>query len=119
MTSQLDTLIEGYLAYKQDVGRLTPRTVIDIRCSLARVVRTMARIQPDVPLWRLKLEDFLHYVEREREAQASTSCITKYITHTRGLLDYAWRSGRADRNVLDGFMLQDNERRTPPRALSL
>jgi integrase/recombinase XerD len=79
----------------------------------------MAEIRPDVPLWRLKLEDFLHYVELEREAQASTTSIAKYITHARGLLEYAWRSGRAERNVLDGFMLQDGERRTPPRSLTL
>ena len=37
----------------------------------------------------------------------------------RGLLDYAWRAGRADRNVLDGFSLADDHRRTEPRSLTL
>lgn len=119
MMQRLDALIEGYLAYKQDVSRVAPGTLRDIRCSLVRVVRTFGEIRPDVPLWRLKLEDFLRYVEHEREVQATPACIAKYITHTRGLLEYAWRSGRADRNVLDGFMLQDGERRIPPRSLTL
>ena len=115
----LDTMIEGYLGYKRDVSRLTPGTLRDIRCSLARVVRRMGEIRPDAPLWHLRLEDFLRYVELEREAQASSTCITKYITHARGLLEYAWRSGRAERNVLDGFLIQDREKRTPPRSLTL
>lgn len=116
---RLDALIEGYLAYKQDVARVAPGTLRDIRCSLARVARTMSELKHEVPLWHLTLEDFLRYVEHEREAKATPACIAKYITHTRGLLEYAWRSGRAERNVLDGFHLQDGERRTPPRSLTL
>jgi integrase/recombinase XerD len=37
----------------------------------------------------------------------------------RGLLDYTWRSGRADRNVLDGLTLEDEPRGRMPRFLSL
>lgn len=114
-----DTLIEGYLAYKRDVARLAPASVRDIRCSMARIVRTMQSIRPDVPLWQLSLQDYLRYVEHERRAQASPTCINKYLVHARGLLEYAWRSGRTDRNVLQGFSLQDGERRTPPRVLTL
>jgi site-specific recombinase XerD len=117
--NRLDALIEGYLAYKRDVNRVAAGTLRDIRCSLARVVRTMNGIKPNVPLWQLTLEDYLRYVEAERHVQASSACISKYLTHTRGLLDYTWRSGRANRNVLDGFMLNDVERRTPPRSLTL
>jgi site-specific recombinase XerD len=116
---KLDALIEGYLAYKQEVARLAPGTIRDIRCSLTRVVRTMQRLRRDVPLWQLSLHDYLQYVEEERCAQASPACISKYLTHARGLLGYAWRSGRADRNVLEGFTLQDGERRLPPRSLTL
>jgi integrase/recombinase XerD len=116
---KLDTLIEGYLAYKQDVARLAPGTIRDIRCSLARVVRTMQQLRPDLALWQLSLQDYLQYVEEERRTQASATCISKYLTHARGLLEYAWRSGRADRNVLEGFTLQDGERRLPPPSLTL
>jgi integrase/recombinase XerD len=35
------------------------------------------------------------------------------------LLDYAWRSGRSERNVLDGFSLQHTARRSVPKHLTL
>lgn len=117
--TRLDPLIEGYLDYKKDVNKVAIGTVKDIRCSLRRVTRQMQQVRPDVPLWKLSFEDFLRYVELEREASASPSCINKYLVHARGLLEYAWRSGRADRNVLTGFHLKDAEKRTPPRSLSL
>src|SRR5688572_23121514 len=100
MSTRLDALIEGYIAYKQDVARLAPGTIRDLRCSLSRVVRTMQRLRPNVPLWQLSLQDYVRYVEEERRVRASPTCISKYLTHARGLLEYAWRSGRTDRNVL-------------------
>lgn len=117
--NRLDPLIEGYLDYKQDVNKVAPGTVRDIRCSLKRVVRQMQPLRPDVPLWQLTFEDYLRYVALEREARASSSCINKYITHVRGLLEYAWRSGRAERNVLDGFNLQDDTPRAAPPVLTV
>ncbi len=116
---RFDTLIEGYLAYKKDVNRLVPGTLRDIRSSLRRVIKQMQVIRPDVFLWQLTLEDYTRYVELERQVQASPRCINKYLTHARGLLEYAWRSGRCDRNVLDGFHLHDSEIRTPPRSLTI
>jgi len=117
--TRLDPLIEGYLDYKKDVNKVAHGTMRDIRCSLRRVTRQMQQVRPGLPLWKLSFEDYLHYVELEREAGASPSCINKYLVHARGLLEYAWRSGRADRNVLTGFHLKDAEKRTPPRSLSL
>jgi len=116
---RFDTLIEGYLAYKKDVNKLAPGTLRDIRCSLRRVIRQIQHVRPDTPLWKLSLEDYTRYVEFERQLEASPRCINKYITHVRGLLEYAWRSGRCDRNALDGFYLQDGEKRTAPRSLTL
>ena len=43
---RLDALIEGYLAYLLDVGRKSPRTVIDVRCTLRRIVESMQTIDP-------------------------------------------------------------------------
>ena len=43
----------------------------------------------------------------------------KYLSHIRGLLEYAWRSGRCERNVLDGFSLQHTQRRGVPKSLNL
>jgi integrase/recombinase XerD len=116
---RLDPLIEGYLDYKKDVNKIAPGTLRDIRSSLNRVMRQLQPVRPDVPLWQLSFEDYLRYVELERQADASPRCINKYLTHTRGLLEYARRCGRADRNVLEGFFLQDGERRSPPRSLTL
>jgi len=117
--TRFDPLIEGYLDYKKDVNKVAPGTLRDIRCSLNRVMRQMQYVRPDVSLWQLSFEDYLRYVELERQADASPRCINKYITHARGLLEYARRCGRADRNVLEGFYLQDGERRSPPRSLTL
>lgn len=116
---KLDPLIEGYLSYLPDVGRKTSRTVIDIRCTLGRAATAMAEIRPGIPLWHLELKDYLRWLERERQEGRTSSSLAKYLSHVRGLLEYAWRSGRAERNVLDGFQLQDTASRTPPRSLTL
>ena len=116
---KLDPLIEGYLSYLTDVGRKSPRTVIDVRCTIGRVVEGMRANHPGVAVWRLSLQDFLHWLERERQAGRTATSLAKYLSHVRGLLDYAWRSGRSERNVLDGFQLQDAAPRTAPRSLNL
>jgi integrase/recombinase XerD len=53
----------------------------------------------------------LRWLEEERRAGSTVASLAKYISHMRGLLDYAWRSGKSDRNVLDGFQLQDAKQR--------
>lgn len=115
----LDPLIQGYLDYLRDVGRKAEGTVRDVRCSLRRVCRRMEDIRPGVELWKVRLEDFLAWIEQERESGCSPPSLCKYLSHVRGLLDYAWRSGRAGRNVLDGFNLRDESRRTIPSVLSI
>ena len=79
----------------------------------------MARLRPGLPLWKLRLEDYLAWLDGERESGRSEHSLAKYLSHVRGLLNYAWRSGRADRNVLDGFQLQDAQQRSAPQALSV
>jgi site-specific recombinase XerD len=115
----LDPLIEGYLSYLDKVGRKTPRTIVDVRCTLRRVMAGLGERRPGVDLWALRLEDYLHWLEAERRAGRTAMCLAKYLSHVRGLLDYAWRSGRATRNVLDGFSLQHTLRRTAPKSLTL
>ena len=115
----LDPLIEGYLDYQRTVRRLAHRSVVDIRCTLKRAVKGLEEMRPGVPLWKLTLEDYLGWVNRTREAGYTAQSMNKDICHLRGLLDYAWRSGRTDRNVLDGFTLQDSLRKTVPKFLSI
>jgi integrase/recombinase XerD len=119
VTIALDPLIEGYLSYLDKVGRKTPRTIVDVRCTLRRVIVGLERFRPGVDLWRLSLEDYLRWLEEERQLGRTDSCLAKYLSHVRGLLEYAWRSGRAERNVLDGFSLQHTIRRTVPKSLNL
>jgi site-specific recombinase XerD len=114
-----DPLIEGYLSYLTDVSRKAPRTIIDIRCTLRRALVELEAIRPGIVLWKRPFEDFLRWLNAERDAGRTTSCLAKYLSHVRGLLDYAWRAGRADRNVLDGFSLADDHQRREPRSLTL
>jgi len=115
-SEMMDPLIEGYLSYLDKVGRKTPRTIIDLRCTLRRAI---SGLPAGVALWHLELQHYLHWVEAERQHGCTESTLAKYLSHVRGFLEYAWRSGRTERNVLDGFSLRHTMRRTPPKSLSL
>jgi integrase/recombinase XerD len=119
ITTPMDPLIEGYLSYLDKIGRKTPRTIIDVRCTLRRAITGLEKVRPGVDLWRLSLEDYLHWLEEERQLGRTNGSLAKYLSHVRGLLEYAWRSGRTERNVLDGFSLQHTLRRTVPKSLNL
>ena len=116
---RLDPLIEGYLDYQLKVRRLAHRSIVDMRCTLKRAVAALEAMRPAVPLWKLTLEDYMTWVNQQREAGYSPQSLNKDLSHLRGLLEYAWRSGRADRNVLDGFSLQDSLRVVVPKFLNL
>lgn len=116
---ELDPWIEGYLTYQREVRRMQPRTLVDVRCTLKKVSAVMQERRPGEALWKLRLEDFLGWINDAREAGQSPSALAKELSHVRGLLDYAWRSARADRNVLDGFSLQDTLRKQEPKSLTL
>lgn len=116
---ELDPWVEGYLSYLGDMRRMQPRTIVDVRCTLKKVGVFMATTRPDVALWKLTLDDYLKWLNHERDKGASETVLAKQLSHIRGLLDYAWRSGRADRNALDGFSLQDRVDRSPPKVLTI
>ena len=118
-TQRLDPWIEGYLDYLKGVRRLAPRGLVDKRCTLKKVGEVMARLRPGKALWQLAQVDYIQWVNHQREAGYSTASIAKDLSHLRGLLDYAWRSGRSTCNVLDGFHLQDGPKPRVPRSLSL
>jgi integrase/recombinase XerD len=114
----LDPVCEGYLAYLTDVGRKAPRTVVDVRCTLKQMGQALAATHPGTPLWQLPLEAYIHWLNRQRQKGRRASSLAKSLSHVRGLLDYAWRMGQADRNVLDGFDLADDGRRQRPDVLT-
>jgi site-specific recombinase XerD len=115
----LDPLIEGYLEYLAEVARKARGTVRDVRCTLRRVGQAMQRLAPERPLWKLGLSDYVRWIEEERLFGRGGPGLNKNLSHLRGFLDYAWRSGRADRNVLDRFQIQDDGRRKEPESLSI
>jgi site-specific recombinase XerD len=117
--NKLDPLIEGYLSYLSEVGRKAPRTVVDVRCTLKRAIDAFGSRRPEISLWKLTLEDYLHWFEVEREAGRSDGSIAKDASHLRGLLEYAWRSGRAERNVLDGLNLHSRVKQHAPNFLTV
>ena len=114
----LDPVIEGYLAYLADVGRKAPRTVIDVRCTLKRLGEDLDSDFVGTPLWQLPLEAFIQWLGSQRAKGRRATALAKCLSHARGLLDYAWRIGRAERNVLDGFDLADDGRRVPPDVIT-
>lgn len=114
----LDPLAEGYLSYLTHVGRKAPRTIVDVRCTLRRATEILGRSHPDKALWELAFEPYLRWIEQERAAGTKPSCLAKFVSHLRGFLDYAWRSGRCDRNVLDGFNMHDAVPRAVPAFLT-
>jgi integrase/recombinase XerD len=115
----LDPLLEGYLDYLLEVARKARGTVRDVRCTLRRVSQAMERLAPERPLWKLGLSDYLRWIEEERLFGRGGASLNKNLSHLRGFLDYAWRSGRADRNVLDRFQIQDDGKRKEPESLSM
>lgn len=119
MRPVIDPWMEGYLDYQLKVRRLSPNSIRDVRCTLRRAVLMMEQIRPGLMLWQFSLQDYLQWINRKREAGYSTQSINKELSHLRGLLDYTWRSGRCDRNVLEGLMLEDSSRTQVPAFLSI
>lgn len=114
----LDPLVEGYLSYLLNVGRKAPRTVVDVRCTLRRAIGALSEIRPHVPLWQVEHVDFVRWFEQERRLGRSAASMAKDASHVRSFLDYAWRSGRAQRNALDGFNLHAAVSKSPPEYLT-
>ncbi len=108
MKSTLDVWTEGYLEYLYKVQKKGWRTIIDIRCTLKRVLGIVDAMYPGKALWQLSLAQLLRWLEHDRAEGRAVRSLAKDLSHVRGLLTYAWRSGRCDRNVLDGFNLQDD-----------
>jgi site-specific recombinase XerD len=115
----LDPWVQGYLEYMGEVSRRTPGTVKDVKCTLKRVSRAMEEINPNAPLWKATFEDYMRWLREERDEGASDATLAKMVSHVRGFLDYSWRSGRTDRNVLDGFSLHDRVEAKEPDNLTL
>ncbi len=87
---ELDSWLLGYLSYQRDVRRNSHRTVADLKCTLKKVSAFMAKKHGETPLWKLRLEDYLHWIEEARQAGQPETSLSKELSHLRGMLDYAW-----------------------------
>jgi integrase/recombinase XerD len=117
--NSLDAWIEGYLAYLRDVKKLKHASLKDMRCTLRRVFGFMSARRPETPMWKCSLQDYMEWLNRSREEGYSEAGLSKELSHIRGFLEYSYRSGRCERNVLDGFSLNDRVRQQAPRVLTL
>lgn len=115
---EFDTVTEGYLDYMKGVRKLRHRTLTDIRCSYRKVVEYTQERHPDKEIWQLDLEEYIRWIGAERNKGKKAGSINKQLSHLRGLLEYAWRIGRLDRNVLEGFILKDAQTKKLPYILS-
>jgi integrase/recombinase XerD len=118
-SKKLDPWMEGYLEYLRAVRRLAPLSIVNQRSTLGRAARELGERRPGVPLWKLTLGDYIQWVHGMREAEYSAGSINRDLSFLRGLLDYAWRSGHSDRNVLDGFTVPDAAELREPKSLSV
>jgi integrase/recombinase XerD len=101
------------------VERRADGTIKDIRCTLGRVLREMNRLVPGKPLWELRLTDFIRFLEEQRGRGYSTVGLCKNVSHLRGFLNYAWRLGRSDRNVMADFFPEYRCAKQEPESLSI
>ena len=116
---RLDAWTEGYLDYLRDVRKLKPASLRDFRCALKRASEFMEKRHPGTSIWKCSLQDYLAWLNESREAGYHQTGLAKELSHVRGFLEYSYRSGRCERNVLDGFSLNDQVRPKEPRALTL
>jgi len=119
VNTPLDAWVEGYLNYLGDVRRLARFSVRDYRCALRRYSVFMEAHRPGVPVWKSTLEDCLAWLNQSRDSGYGESGLAKELSHIRGFLEYSFRSGRCNRNVLDGFSLNDQCKSRVPAVLTI
>lgn len=114
-----DPWYDSYLRYRLDVEKKAVGTVRDERCTLNRVSQWMHDHGVEKPLWQVSLHVYLTWLEAERqEEELSPGTLSKCLIHLNGLLNYSFRAGRSECNVLDGFSLMVTGRQEEPRHLS-
>jgi site-specific recombinase XerD len=117
--SEFDPVTEGYLEYVEAVRKLRHRTITDMKCTYRKLAAYVENNRPGEMIWQLNLDGYIMWVGEARNQGKKPKCLNKHLSHVRGLLEYAWQSGRLDRNVLDGFIIKDAYRKKEPAVLSL
>lgn len=113
-----DPWVEGYLQYLLDIRRQPKRTISDVRCSLNRAQESLGEIHPGIEFWKADLHDISRFLELQRAGGKSSASLGKFVSHLRCFLEWMFRGNRLYRNVLDGFQIMDETKRTPPDVLT-
>jgi integrase/recombinase XerD len=115
----LGPTIEGYLEYCRNVKKLTHNTVKDIKCGINRLVIYCKKAGVSKECWELTLPEYIRWINYCREEGHSPKHINKNLSHVRGLIGYVWRLEKVDRNVLEGYYIQDSDQRKEVDVLTV
>lgn len=113
-----DPIIYGFWDYCQNIKKLKPTTIKDMRCTYGKLFHFMESEQIEDFLWDLKLEFFIRYVNVLRAKGERGTGISKQLSQIRSFLDYCWRVGHSTQNVLRGFEIKDHSTRYVSRFLT-
>lgn len=116
---EFDAVTEGYISYCKEVKRLHARTLVDMRCTYRKLSEYLQKEQREESIWQLSLESYMQWIGYERNKGKNGRSLNKQLSHIRRLIEYAWRSKRLDRNVLEGFNVKDGHSIKKPEVLSL
>lgn len=103
-----DPIVASYIDYCLNIKKNKKLTVKDIRCSFGKLQNYLASERMDDFIWELDLAVFIRFTNVLRQKGERGSGISKQLSHIRGFLDYCWRVGHCDRNVLKNFDIKDD-----------
>jgi site-specific recombinase XerD len=106
-----DPVVASYLEYCRTIKKNHENTIKDCRCTFGKFQHFMMAEGIEDFIWELEISAFLRFINVLRQKQERGSGISKQLSHLRGFLDYCWRVGHCERNVLKGFELRDS---SPP-----
>ena len=116
--NEIEVYIQGYVEYLLDVRKLKKDSVKDVRCTFNRLKEFVELKGYSPYFWNLEIEEFASFFKFCLEEGKSPKSVQKFVTHLRSFLNYSWRVGKVNRNVLEGYSIKSASKRIPPRVLS-
>lgn len=116
--NSVDIYVQGYLEYLKEVRKLKKDTVKDVNCSINKLRTFVSKKDLDPYFWNLELDEFSLFFKWVQEEGLSKRSAHKFVTHLRGFLNYSWRVGKVNKNVLDGYSIMGAYTKEPPKAIA-
>lgn len=111
--------LSGYFDYLGKVKKLSHNSLKDYKCTFLNLINFMSEKVVFEDIYDLNIEFYIQWMNFLRQEGKSPKSIQKMLSHIRGYLEYAWRSGKGSRNVLDGFYLKDANTKVAPPVLTI